>query len=149
MKAIIEMPKGDDRRRHFKFDKTGFIDLGPIKEVIPVNDGLMPISYGYIPDTLNIDEGDEIDVLVLSNKVLSVAQEVEVEPIALIVRDDGDNKVVAIDDSISDIKEWGDIPESERELIEQFFSYHHKILAIENLETTNQYIENGYKQFII
>ncbi len=148
MKAIIEMPKGDDRRRHFKFDKTGFIDLGPIKEVIPVNDGLMPVSYGYIPDTLNIDEGDEIDVLILSNKVLSVAQEVEVEPIALIVRDDGDNKVVAIDDSISDIKEWNDVSESERELIEQFFSYHHKILAIENLEVTKQYIENGYKQFI-
>jgi inorganic pyrophosphatase len=149
MKAIIEMPKGDDRRRHFKFDKTGFIDLGPIKEIIPVNNGLMPIGYGYIPGTLNIDEGDEIDVLILSNKILEVAQEVEVEPIALIVRDDGDNKVVAVDDSISDIKEWKDITEKERWLIEQFFSYHHKILAIENLEVTKQYIENGYKQFVV
>lgn len=148
MKVVIEMPKGDDRRRHLKFDKTGFIDLGPIKEIIPVNNGLMPIGYGYIPNTLNTDEGDEIDVLILSNKILSVAQEIEVEPIALMVRDDGDNKVVAIDDSISDIKEWKDISESERDLIEQFFSYHHKILAIENLEVTKQYIENGYKQFI-
>jgi len=149
MKVIIEMPKGDDRRRHFKFDKTGFIDLGPIKEIIPINNGLMPISYGYIPNTLNVDEGDEIDVLILSNNILEVAQEVEVEPIALIVRDDGDNKVVAIDNSIFDIKEWKDIPENERELIEQFFSYHHKITAIENLDITKQYIENGYKQFVV
>jgi len=149
MKVIIEMPKGDDRRRHFKFDKTGFIDLGPIKEIIPINNGLMPISYGYIPYTLNVDEGDEIDVLILSNNILEVAQEVEVEPIALIVRDDGDNKVVAIDNSIFDIKEWKDIPENERELIEQFFSYHHKITAIENLDITKQYIENGYKQFVV
>lgn len=26
MKAIIEIPKGDDRRRHLKHDKSGFIE---------------------------------------------------------------------------------------------------------------------------
>lgn len=132
MKAIIEIPKGDDRRRHLKYDKSGFVDLGPIKDVIPVNEGIMPVHYGYIPGTLNEKEGDEIDILVLSNDVLTVGQEVEVRPVALIKRADGDDKVVAVDESRPAIKSWADIPDEERSLIESFFSYHHKFLAIED-----------------
>lgn len=148
MKAIIEIPKGDNRRRHIKYDKSGFIDLGPTKEVIPVNEGIMPIHYGYIPNTLNEKEGDEIDILILSDLPLEVGQEIEVEPIALIRRDDYDDKVVAVDETAKMIKEWDDILVSERELIENFFSYHYKFRSIENAETAKQYVENGYKQFL-
>ncbi len=143
------MPKGDTRRRHFKFDKTGFIDLGPIKDIIPINDGVMPVNYGYICNTLNIKEGDEIDVLIISENILSVGQELEVEPIALINRADGDDKVVAIDSSIKNIKIWEDILESERKLISEFFSYHHKFKSIENAKLAKEYIEQGYKQFLV
>ncbi len=121
MKAIIEIPKGDNRRRHIKYDKSGFIDLGPTKDVISVNDGIMPIHYGYIPETLNEKEGDEIDILILSNKALEVGQEIEVEPIALIRRDDEDDKIVAVDETMISIKKWSEIPEDERKLIESFF----------------------------
>ncbi|MEI6835578.1 MAG: inorganic diphosphatase [Candidatus Falkowbacteria bacterium] len=148
MKAIIEMPQGDTIRRHFKFDKTGFIDLGPIKSVIPINDGIMPVNYGYIVGTLNSGEGDEIDVLIFSNNILSVGQEVEFEPIALISRADGDDKIVAVDKTV-DFKSWFDIPKSERELIENFFSYHHEFKSIENADVARQYIEKGYKAFIL
>jgi inorganic pyrophosphatase len=148
MKAIIEIPKGDDRRRHIKPDKSGFIDLGPIKDVIPVNGGIMPVHYGYIPGTLNEKEGDEIDVLVLSDKSLEVGQEVEVEPIALIKRKDEDDKVVAIDESKKIFQKWDDIPESERKLIEDFFSYQHEFLSIEDGQSARQYVENGHKQFL-
>jgi len=142
MKVIMEIPKGDDRRRHFKFDKTGFIDLGPTKDVIPVNDGIMPVHYGYIPGTLNEKEGDEIDVLVLSNNVTIVGQEIEVEPIALIKRADGDDKVVAVDATRKLIKSWDDIPDDERKLIEEFFSYHHKFLSIEGAKAASDYVKN-------
>ena len=148
MKVIIEIPKGDNRRRHIKQNKSGFIDLGPIRDIIPVNNGIMPIDYGYIPETLNEKEGDEIDVLVLSDKKLKVSQEVEVQSIALIRRDDGDDKVVAVDETKRSIKRWIDIHKEERELIEKFFSYHHKFKAIEDAEIARQYVENGYKQFI-
>lgn len=147
MKAIIEIPKGDNRRRHIKYDKSGFIDLGPIKDVIPVNNGVMPVHYGYIPETLNKKEGDEIDVLILSYKTSEVGQEVEVEPIALIRREDEDDKIVAVDETRKTIKEWSDVPENERELIKKFFSYHHKFRSVENAEIAKQYVENGYKQF--
>lgn len=147
MKAIIEIPKGDNRRRHLNYEKTGFIDLGPTKDVIPINDGVMPIHYGYIPETLNEKEGDEIDVLVLSNMPSKVGQEIEVEPVALIKRADEDDKIVAVDETMRQIKEWNDIHEDERKLIESFFSYHHKFLFIENAKTAKQYIESGYKHF--
>lgn len=148
MKAIIEIPKGDDRRRHLKHDKSGFIDLGPTKDIIPVNDGMMPVHYGYIPETLNEKEGDEIDVLVLSDKSLEVGQEIEVEPIALIRREDEDDKVVAIDESKKMFQKWDDIPELERKLIEDFFSYHYKFLSIENSDAARQYVEDGRKKFM-
>ncbi len=148
MKAIIEIPKGDDKRRHIKNDKSGFIDLGPIKDIIPVNDGIMPIHYGYIPGTLNKKEGDEIDILVLSDEMLRVGQKIEVEPIALINREDGDDKIVATDETRRSVKKWNDIPENERELIESFFSYHHKFRSIDDAETARKYVETGYKQFL-
>ena len=149
MKAIIEIPKGDDRRRHVKSDKSGFVDLGPTKNVIPVNDGIMPIHYGYIPETLNEKEGDEIDVLVLSNSKMRIGQEVEVRPIALIRREDGDDKIVAVDESMKELEKWGDIPESERRLIEDFFSYHHKFSSIEDSAFAEKYIIRGQEQFHI
>lgn len=139
MEAIIEMTKGDDRRRHFKFDKTGFVDLGPIKDVIPVNHGIMPVNYGFIPNTLNEDEGDEVDILVLSEKPLEIGQAVAVEPIALIRRADGDDKVVAVDETMKAIKSWDDVPATDRKSIEEFFSYHHKFLSIDGAEAARNY----------
>jgi inorganic pyrophosphatase len=148
MKAIIEIPKGDDRRRHMKYDKSGFVDLGPTKEVIPVNDGIMPVHYGYVSETLNEKEGDEIDILIFSKNTTEVGQEIEFEPIALIKRDDGDDKVVAVDETMGEIKEWNDISKEEKILIENFFSYHHKFLSIGNSETAKQYIKNGHEIFL-
>lgn len=141
------MPKGDSRRRHFKYDKSGFIDLGPIKDVIPVNDGIMPINYGFFSETLNAVEGDEIDVLIFSNKVLEVGQEIEAEPIALLRREDGDDKIVAVDSSISEIEKWEDVNKDERKLIEDFFSYHHKFVAIEGIDDAKKYLANARQAF--
>lgn len=143
MKVIIEIPKRDDRRRHLKYDKSGFVDLGPIRDVIPVNDGIMPVHYGYIPNTLNLKEGDEIDILVLSEKDAEVGQEFEVKPIALIRRADGDDKVVAVDASQMHIQSWSDISQENRRLIEEFFGYHHAFLSIENTELAMGYITSN------
>lgn len=148
MKVIIEMPKGDDRRRHLQHDKSGFIDLGLIKEVIPVNNGLMPVNYGYIPETVNETEGDEIDVLVLSERILNIKEEIEVNPIALIKRADGDDKVVAVDETRGQTKTWADITEEERDLIISFFSYHSKIDVIESAEVANEYLQKARANFV-
>ncbi|NTV41359.1 MAG: hypothetical protein HGA61_03750 [Candidatus Moranbacteria bacterium] len=147
MKAIIEIPKGDNRRRHIKYDKSGFIDLGLIKDTIPVNDGIMPVHYGFIPETLNEKEGDEVDVLILSDRKLNVGQEIEINPIALIRREDEDDKIVATDETRQSIKKWDDIMESEKILIKNFFSHHHKFLAIEDSDNAREYVENSQTVF--
>ncbi len=66
--AIIEMPEGDTRRRHMAHDHSGIVDLGLLKDKVPVNDGIMPINYGFIPHTKNSVEGDELDVIVFSEQ---------------------------------------------------------------------------------
>jgi len=143
MKAIIEIPKGDNRRRHLNNKKAEFVDLGSIKDVIPINDGVMPVDYGYIPETLNKKEEDEIDVIILSKKKFIVGQEVKIEPVALIRREDGDDKVVAVDETRQSIKIWSDIPENERKLVEKFFSYHHKLVSIDGADEAKEYIKKN------
>lgn len=147
MKAVIEIPKGDDRRRHIKHDKSGFIDLGPIKNVIPVNNGIMPIHYGYLPETINEKEGDEIDVIVFSRNAADIGQEIMARPIALLCREDGDDKVVAADASLPDVKKWENAPEAERRLIEEFFGYKSKLTKVGGKEEAEKYIEAGREAF--
>lgn len=149
MIAVIEIPKNDDRRRHITYDKSGFIDLGPIKETIPINNGVMPVHYGYIPETLNKTEGDEIDILVLSSKECSVGEKIEVEPIALLRREDGDDKIVAVDGTMPSIKSWDGIPQTERELIQSFFTYYHKFISFENAFDAKKYVQEGLRQFAL
>lgn len=48
IKVFIEIPKGDNRRMHLSRDKTHMLNLGPIKNVIPINNGVMPIAYGFV-----------------------------------------------------------------------------------------------------
>lgn len=129
-----------------KTDKSGFIDLGPIRDVIPVNGGIMPVAYGYILGTLNKIEGDEVDVLVLSDAVFEVGQEIDVEPIALLRRADGDDKIVAVDETRSTLRKWEDIPANEKELIEKFFSYHHAVVSIESADVAKRYIKGSVRK---
>lgn len=92
--ATIEIPKGSDRRIHMSYDKSGFIDLGPIKEHIPVNEGVMPVHYGYIEGTVNKEEGDEVDVIVFSKNPYNTGDKVEIEILGSFVRKDGDHKMM-------------------------------------------------------
>ena len=142
-KAFIEIPKGDTRRRHKSFDSDDLIDLGPIKDVIPVNEGVMPVDYGYILDTLNKEEtaSEELDVLVFSDKKLEVSDIVEIKPIALITREDRDHKIVAT--LISDARQWEDINEDEKSLLQEYFGYKSKIISIDGAQEAIDLIEKS------
>lgn len=129
-----------------KKDKSGFIDLGPIKERIPVNGGIMPVNYGYAKGTLNESEGDEVDVLIISEADMKVGDEIAARPIALIERADGDDKIVAADETKPDLIEWADIPSETRELIEEFFSYQHPFLSIKDAVAAEAYLEASMKK---
>ena len=140
VKAIIEIPRGDDRRRHInKYNKSEFIDLGPMKDHIPVNNGVAPEHYGFIPNTLNRDDGDEVDVLVFSDTKLNVGDTIDVKPIALLKREDNDEKVVAVEVD-STATSWDDLEKSRRDLVLRFFGSHHRIVAVESRDHAEKYI---------
>jgi len=139
--AVIEIPKGSDRRVHMSHDKSGFIDFGPIKEQIPVNDGVMPVCYGYIDNTLNKDDEDNVDVIIFSRRHYGTGDKVLVEIIGMLNREDEDHKLIAIDDSI-EIKNFTEIEENERNLILEYFGYKSKISSIDPKEVAIEYLHD-------
>jgi inorganic pyrophosphatase len=140
-KIIIEIPKGCDRRIHLHDDKSVFIDLGPIKDEIPVNDGVMPIAYGYIEGTLNKEENDEVDVIVFSSKAYNTGDKIDAEIIGMLTRKDADHKVIASGES-STIKTLNDIPADELNLILKYFGYKSEIVSIDSKELAEDYIKS-------
>ena len=116
IKVIIEIPKGSDRRIHMSYDGSGFKDYGPIKEKIPVNEGVMPVCYGYIENAINKTEKDNVDAIIFSNKQYHTGDKIEVEVIGMLNREDGDHKIIAIDNS-APYANFSDVPTQERKLI--------------------------------
>lgn len=139
--ATIEIPKGSDRRVHMAYDGSGFIDLGPIKDQIPVNDGVMPVHYGYLNGIMNEKEKDEMDVLVFSSRPLKTGDVLEAEIIGMLTRKDGDHKMITIDRSIK-IKGFDDLPNQERDLILKYFGYKSEIVSVDSKEKALEYLQN-------
>lgn len=140
-KAVIEIPRGCDRRIHMSYDKSGFIDLGPIKVQIPVNDGIMPVHYGYIENTVNKKEKDEVDVIIFSSKMYSTGDTLDVEIIGMLTRKDGDHKIIAVSES-PEIKDFEDILQEERDLILKYFGYKSEIISIDSKEKASGYLQS-------
>jgi inorganic pyrophosphatase len=139
--AVIEIPKGCDRRIHLSDDGINFIDLGLIKKEIPINEGVMPVCYGYIENTINEIEKDNIDVIIFSNKSYNSEDKIKIEIIGMLNREDGDHKIIAVDDSIS-VKDFDDIDKEEKDLILKYFGYKSKIVSIDNKNKTLEYIQS-------
>ncbi len=113
----------------------------------------MPVDYGYIPETENEAEKDELDALLISSKTFKVGDETEAKPIALLRRDDGhspsvfvaaaprDDKIVAVD-SDSELLEWNDVPAPIKKLILDFFGHQHRFTSIESAAAAIRYVED-------
>ena len=138
-KAIIEIPKGCDKRIHIAYDGKSFVDLGPIRNEISVNNGVMPVHYGYIKDTINKEEGDEVDVIVFSSLSYKTGDTVDVEIIGMLTRKDNDHKLIALDDS-AEINNFDDIFPEEKDLILKYFGYKSEIISIEQKEKALEYL---------
>ncbi|MEM3715104.1 MAG: inorganic diphosphatase, partial [Nitrososphaeria archaeon] len=96
VEVLIEMPKGESRRIHLAYSRAFYIDLGPIKNIIPVNEGKMPIAYGFVVGTLIRDEEEEseLDAIVYSKKDYKIGDRIRAYPIAALHIKNGDHKIV-------------------------------------------------------
>lgn len=92
-----------------------------------------PFNYGFVPGTL-ADDGDPMDVLVLSSKPVVPGIVIPSHPIGMLEMQDEkgvDNKVIAVplpkvDPKFKDYKDVTDIPAKIREGIKYFFENYKK-----------------------
>jgi inorganic pyrophosphatase len=139
--AIIEIPKGSDRRIHKAYDGTGFVDLGPIKDHISINNGVMPVHYGFIEHTLNVVDKDEVDVIVFSNNAYKTGDRCTIEIIGMLTREDGDHKVIAVDESVT-IKSFSDLIKEEQDLIISYIGYKSKVISVDDKKVAEKYVQS-------
>lgn len=106
--VIIEIPRGSKNK--YEIDKkTGLIKLD--RAMRSAQD--YPFDYGFAPQTL-WEDGDALDVIVLSTYPISSGILVEVRPVAvmrMIDSGDGDDKIIAVPvsdprwDMVKDVKD--------------------------------------------
>jgi inorganic pyrophosphatase len=103
LNVIIEIPKGSSNK--YEIDKdTGLIKLDRAN----YSSAAFPYDYGFVPQTL-WDDGDPLDVIVVTTFPLVPGILVTVRPVAVIdMVDDGesDYKVIAVP---VDDKRWDDV----------------------------------------
>ena len=140
--ATIEIPRNSDRRIHKDYHEWKFIDFGLISEKITANGGRMPLAYGFINDTASETvERDETDVMIFSTSDFETGDSVEVVPFAMMVRADGDYKVLAHDNTIS-YTSFDEIPADMQKTLMDFNGFKLPIIEIKNAEDSIAYIES-------
>ena len=146
--VTVEMPLGCDRRIHLAFDKSGFVDCGPIIDKITVNGGRTPVNYGYLLGVINHEEGDNkeyVDALVISNKVYETGDSIMCTPFAMFTRQDGDTKVLVTDGSINAV-EFTDLPAEQQQLLRDFYGTNSPIVSVESADKTSEYLNSCPKE---
>ena len=120
--AVIEIEKGSKNK--YELDKeTGAIVL----DRILYTSTHYPANYGFIPRTL-ADDGDPLDVLVISSEVIRTMSLVRCYPIGVITMIDGgslDEKIIAIpfnDPDYNYIQELAELPPHMFDEMRHFFT---------------------------
>ena len=146
--ATIEIPKNSDRRIHKGNQSHNmgiFEDSGPLIDKIKANNGRMPLAYGFIENTKSTDSiyefPDEVDVMVFSTKEFKTGDSVSVTPFATMIREDGDHKTLAHDDTMQ-VNSWEEVPVEMQKTLMDFNGFKLPIIRIENKEDTIKYLES-------
>jgi inorganic pyrophosphatase len=127
MNVIIEINKGSHNK--YEIDKkTGLIAL----DRVAYTGQDFPFDYGFVPQTL-WDDGDALDVVLLTTYPLLPGILVRVRPIALMKMIDsgeGDDKVIAVpvdDPRFKEVIDVADINKHTLKEIEHFYSTYKKL----------------------
>lgn len=127
MNVIIEINKGSKNK--YEIDKkTGLIALDRVAHTAQD----FPFDYGFVPQTL-WDDGDALDVVLLTTYPLLPGILVRVRPVALmkmIDSGDVDDKVIAVpvdDPRWKEVKDLADINTHTLKEIEHFYSTYKKL----------------------
>ena len=131
--AVIEITKGGKMK--YELDKeTGLLVL----DRVLYTSTHYPANYGFIPRTL-ADDGDPMDVLVLSSESLLPLSLVRCYPIGVIIMNDNgstDEKVIAIPYSDPTYNGYKSIQELPKHIFEEMQHFFRVYKELENKPTT-------------
>ncbi len=127
MNVIIEIPKFSKNK--YEIDKeTGIIALDRVMHTAQD----YPFDYGFVPQTL-FDDGDALDVVVLTTYPLAPGILVKVRPVAIMEMTDGgerDDKVVAVpvdDPRFDEVQDLADLNKHFIKEMVHFFETYKKV----------------------
>ncbi len=140
MNVIIEIPK--DSHNKYEIDKkTGLIKLDRAN----YSAAAYPFDYGFVPQTL-WDDGDALDVVLLTTYPLNVGVLVSARPIGIlrmIDAGDADDKVIAVP---VDDKRWDDVQDIKDVNQHQLKEFVHFFETYKQLKGKASSVEiNGYE----
>lgn len=127
--VLIEIPVGSGVK--YELDK----DIGVlVVDRILYTSMVYPFNYGFIPGTLE-EDGDPVDVLVISYDPLLPGSVIRVKPIGVLETEDEkgfDAKIVAvpagkIDPRFQNINDISDLSPAVKERIEHFFAHYKEL----------------------
>lgn len=130
--VVIEIPKGSKAK--YELDKqTGFLILDRILHTSTH----YPANYGFIPRTY-ADDGDPLDVLVLSSEIMYPLTLVRCYPIGVMTMlDNGknDEKIIAIPFNDPSYNEYSDISQLPKHIFDEMAHFFSVYKSLENKET--------------
>ena len=128
--AVIEIPRGSKKK--YELDKsTGLMML----DRILATSTMYPANYGFIPKTIS-DDGDPLDVMVLSSESIDPFTLVRCYPIGVVTMIDGgekDDKIIAIPFKDPLYNYYQDINSLPNHIIDELI---HFLKVYKNLEET-------------
>ncbi len=119
VEVVIEDPRGATLRHHLD-ERTGEWRARPH----PRARSPWPANYGFIPGTHNPADGDALDALVLASAPLPTGSRALVRVVGLLLRHDGDHKVLAVvvdDPAYAGVDDLHQVPRADLERIERWF----------------------------
>jgi inorganic pyrophosphatase len=125
--VVIEIPKGIGVK--YEVDTRNGILYAD--RILPTS-VVYPCNYGFIPNTMERNSSDPVDVFVIENESLFPFSVISARPLGVIVTEDqdgNDNKIIAVPDNRVDpefasIVTISDIPLQFRKKLEYFVNHH-------------------------
>ena len=140
--AVIEIKKGSKKK--YELDKeTGLLML----DRILYTSTHYPSNYGFIPRTYG-DDGDPLDVVVISSESIDPMTLVRCYPIGVItMKDSGkfDEKIISIPFNDPNYNEYKDISELPKHLFDEMKHFFSVYKSLEGKETVVDEIQNREK----
>ena len=148
--VVVEIPKGSNVKYEYDI-KNGMMKVDRILYTA-MN---YPFNYGFVAGTLG-EDGDPLDILVVSNTPFSTGSFLEARPIGIMMMKDEegvDSKVIAVpvekvDPEFASVKDVNNLSESVKKKIGHFFSYYKSIEPGKWVEITGWQDANAAKEEI-